>query len=129
MGDPTSDDYYKVLGVPRDASEQDISKAYKKSAVRWHPDKNGGDPTAEEAFKKVAEAYDCLSKPDKRAAYDRFGKDGVKGGMGGGGGGANFDHAQAEEIFKVRRARPRRARPRRAARSRGLAASLRARAP
>mmetsp|Transcript_3819 Transcript_3819/g.9903 ORF Transcript_3819/g.9903 Transcript_3819/m.9903 type:complete len:142 (-) Transcript_3819:35-460(-) len=100
VADPTSEDYYKVLGVSVEASETDIKQAYKKAAIRWHPDKNIGDPKAEEAFKRVAEAYACLSKPDERAAYDRHGKDGLKGPCGMGGGGGTFDHAQAENIFK-----------------------------
>jgi DnaJ-class molecular chaperone len=125
MSDPKSDDYYKVLGVAREATEQEISKAYKKAAIRWHPDKNQGDPAAEEAFKRVAEAYDTLSKKDKRATYDRFGKEGLKG-AGAGGGGGNFDHAQAEEIFTVR-ARARARLPRAAARAEAAAAASRAR--
>lgn len=109
MGDPAAEDYYKVLGVSRDATEQDISKAYKKAAIRWHPDKNQGDSKAEENFKRVAEAYDCLSNADKRAAYDRFGKAGVNG-NGMGAGGASFNSEQAEAIFKVRARAPTRAR-------------------
>src|ERR671939_100051 len=66
-------DYYEVLGVERSASEEIIIKAYRKLAVRFHPDKNPGDKTSEESFKEVGEAYEVLSDPQKRAAYDQYG--------------------------------------------------------
>jgi molecular chaperone DnaJ len=66
-------DYYEVLGVDRDAGEDEIKKAYRKLALKYHPDKNKGDPGAEEKFKEVGEAYSILSDPQKRAQYDRFG--------------------------------------------------------
>jgi len=66
-------DYYEVLGVDRTASEEDIKKAYRKLALKYHPDKNPGDKTAEESFKELGEAYEALSDSQKRAAYDRFG--------------------------------------------------------
>ncbi|MFP4687095.1 MAG: molecular chaperone DnaJ [bacterium] len=73
-----SEDYYEILGVSRDASEREIKKAFKKMAMKYHPDRNG-DPEAEENFKKIAEAYEVLSDQDQRARYDRFGKQGVQG--------------------------------------------------
>lgn len=83
---PDKRDYYEVLGVPRDAAQEDIKKAYRKLAVKYHPDKNPGDKSAEEKFKEVGEAYDVLSDADKRAAYDRYGHQAFSGGMGGPGG-------------------------------------------
>ena len=67
------EDYYDLLGVSRDATAADLKKAYRKMAVKYHPDKNGGDKAAEEMFKKVSEAYEILNDADKKAAYDRFG--------------------------------------------------------
>ena len=66
-------DFYEVLGVSRDAGEEEIKKAYRKLAVKFHPDKNPGDKTAEEKFKEIGEAYEALSDPQKRAAYDQYG--------------------------------------------------------
>ncbi|HEV2215481.1 MAG TPA: DnaJ domain-containing protein, partial [Terracidiphilus sp.] len=72
-------DYYEVLGVSRDASEQELKSAYRKQALKYHPDRNPGDQAAEERFKEASEAYQVLSDADKRAAYDRFGHAGVSG--------------------------------------------------
>ncbi|HID23412.1 MAG TPA: molecular chaperone DnaJ, partial [Planctomycetaceae bacterium] len=72
-------DYYEVLGVSRDASPEDIKKAYKKLALRYHPDRNPGDQEAVERFKEAAEAYEVLSNPEKRARYDRYGHSGLSG--------------------------------------------------
>jgi molecular chaperone DnaJ len=84
-------DYYEVLGVARNASDDDIKKAYRKKAIEYHPDKNPGNAAAEEKFKEAAEAYDVLSDGDKRARYDRFGHAGVDNQGGGFGGGAGMD--------------------------------------
>lgn len=70
-------DYYEVLGVSKDASAEDIKKAYRKMAIKYHPDKNPGDKEAEEKFKEAAEAYSVLSDPEKRSRYDQFGHSGV----------------------------------------------------
>ena len=83
-------DYYEVLGVSRDVSADELKKAYRKLAVKFHPDKNPGDKTAEDKFKEIGEAYDILSDDQKRAAYDRYGHAAFSGGMGGGGGGGGF---------------------------------------
>ncbi|HEV8131206.1 MAG TPA: molecular chaperone DnaJ [Acidobacteriota bacterium] len=72
-------DYYEILGVSRDASQQEIKRAYRRLAQQHHPDKNPGDSSAEEKFKQAAEAYTVLSDPDKRARYDRFGHAGTQG--------------------------------------------------
>ena len=74
-------DYYEVLGISRDAQEQEIKSAYRKLALKYHPDKNHGDKNAEERFKEAAEAYSVLSDPEKRARYDRFGHSGMQGGF------------------------------------------------
>ncbi|MBX6753548.1 DnaJ C-terminal domain-containing protein [Thermorudis peleae] len=68
-------DYYKILGVPRDADEKTIKEAYRRLARKYHPDMNKGDPQAEEKFKEINEAYEVLKDPEKRARYDRFGAD------------------------------------------------------
>ena len=79
-------DYYEVLGVDRDAPPEDIKKAYRKLAHQYHPDKNPGNPSAEERFKEIGEAYEVLGNPDKRQAYDRFGPAGSGRGFEGFGG-------------------------------------------
>jgi molecular chaperone DnaJ len=77
-------DYYGVLGVPRNASPEEIKKAYRQAALQHHPDRNPGSKEAEERFKEAAEAYSVLADPEKRAVYDRFGAEGLRGqGMGG----------------------------------------------
>ena len=86
-------DYYEVLGVAKTASADEIKKAYRKLAMKHHPDRNPDDKSAEEKFKEASEAYEVLSDEDKRAAYDRHGHAGVDPNMGAGGfggGGANF---------------------------------------
>ena len=84
-------EYYEVLGVAKNASDDEIKKAYKKMAIKYHPDRNPGDKEAEEKFKEAAEAYDVLRDPQKRARYDQFGPEGVNGAGGFGGGGMNMD--------------------------------------
>ena len=79
-------DYYEVLNVERTASDQELKSAYRKLAMQHHPDRNPDDPASEEKFKQASEAYQILSDPDKRAAYDRFGHAGVSNGMGDAGG-------------------------------------------
>ena len=88
-------DYYKVLGVPKDATEAEIKKAYRKLAREFHPDANKGDAKAEERFKEISEANDILGDPKRRKEYDEaralFGNGGFRAGPGGGGGSFNFD--------------------------------------
>lgn len=95
-------DYYEVLGVSKTASADEIKKAYRKMAIKYHPDKNPGDKAAEEKFKEAAEAYDVLSDADKRAKYDQFGHNmGPQGFPGGGGGGGFYSSGgmSMEDIF------------------------------
>ena len=81
-------DFYETLGVSRTATDAELKSAFRKLAMQFHPDKNPGDATAEQKFKDINEAYQCLSDGQKRAAYDRFGHEAFKQGMAGGGGGA-----------------------------------------
>jgi molecular chaperone DnaJ len=83
-------DFYEVLGVNKDASEDDVKKAYRKLAMKWHPDRNPDNPKAEEHFKEAKEAYEILSDSQKRAAYDQFGHAGVDASAAAGAGGAGF---------------------------------------
>src|SRR5262245_17481439 len=78
-------DFYKILGVEKSASAEDLKKAYRKLAMQYHPDRNKDNPSAEAKFKEINEAYDVLKDDQKRAAYDRFGSAAFEGGMGGGG--------------------------------------------
>ncbi len=96
------EDFYSILGISKSASAAEIKKAYRKKAIEYHPDKNQGDPKAEEMFKKAAEAYEVLSDADKKARYDQFGHAAFEGGGGGfGGGGMNMDDifSQFGDIF------------------------------
>lgn len=94
-------DYYEILGLSKGATATEIKKAYRKKAIEYHPDKNPGDDTAEERFKKAAEAYEVLSNPDKKARYDQYGHQAFEGGGGFGGGGMNMDDifSQFGDIF------------------------------
>jgi len=87
-----------VLGVSREASDQELKSAYRKQALKYHPDRNPGDHTAEEKFKEASEAYQVLSDADKRAAYDRFGHAGL-GGQGSGFGGPFSGAMDISDIF------------------------------
>ena len=97
-------DYYEVLGVSKGASEEEIKKAYKKLARKYHPDMNPGDKEAEEKFKEINEANEVLSDPDKKARYDQFGFAGVDPNYGAGAGGGaygagGFDFGDLGDIF------------------------------
>src|SRR5690606_21736920 len=94
-------DPYEVLGVARNASADEIKKAYRKLAIKYHPDKNPGDKAAEEQFKEAANAYEILGDPEKKARFDRFGHAGAGGGGGFHGGGMNMDDifSQFGDIF------------------------------
>jgi len=90
----TKRDYYEILGVSRNATQEEIKKAYRQKALQYHPDRNPGDKEAEEKFKEAAEAYEVLSDPEKRARYDKFGHAGVKGS------GGFADGMTIEDIFR-----------------------------
>lgn len=96
-------DYYGTLGISRDASQEEIKKAYRKKALACHPDRNPGDPKAEEMFKQVSEAYEVLSDENRRRIYDQYGEEGLKGaGMGGGpGGGFAGGFSSMEEALRT----------------------------
>jgi molecular chaperone DnaJ len=106
-------DFYDILGVKKDAAEGDIKRAYRKLAMEWHPDKHKGDKTAEDKFKEINKAYETLSDPQKKAAYDQFGEAGANFGSGGFGGGysgggfdfnnfqGNFDGQGFADIFEA----------------------------
>ena len=88
-------DYYEILGVARDASDDDIKKSYRRLAMQWHPDKNAGSQEAEDRFKAITEAYDVLRDPQKRAAYDRYGEAGLRGAS------AGFHHVDLSEALGI----------------------------
>jgi molecular chaperone DnaJ len=87
--------YYDVLGVAKDADEKVLKSAFRKKAMEYHPDRNPGCKDSEAKFKEMSEAYEVLNDPQKRAAYDRFGKAGLNGGAGGGGA-----QGRPEDIFR-----------------------------
>ncbi|XP_045922824.1 dnaJ homolog subfamily B member 6b isoform X2 [Micropterus dolomieu] len=101
-------EYYQILGVQKNATQEDIKKAYRKLALKWHPDKNPDNKDeAERRFKELSEAYEVLSDENKRNTYDRFGKEGLSGGGGGGGGhydhfggGGGFTFRNPEDVFR-----------------------------
>ncbi len=86
-----AEDFYKILGVPKDATQEQIKKAYRKLARKWHPDVNPGNKDAEQTFKEISSAYDCLGHEEKRKLYDEFGEDGLR---------AGFDSEKAREYAK-----------------------------
>ncbi len=94
-------DYYEVLGLSNNATPEEIKKAYRKTAIKYHPDKNPDNPEAEDKFKEAAEAYEVLSNAQKKERYDRYGHQGMGGGFSGGGGGMNMDDifSQFGDIF------------------------------
>lgn len=96
----TEMDYYELLEVERTADEKVLKSAYRRLAMRYHPDKNPGDREAEARFKAINEAYDCLKDPQKRAAYDRFGHAAFQQGMGSGGSGAGAEFGDIGDIFE-----------------------------
>ncbi|KAB2644377.1 MAG: molecular chaperone DnaJ [Verrucomicrobia bacterium] len=94
------EDFYTLLGVDKNVSAEDLKKAYRKKAIQYHPDKNAGNKEAEEMFKKVAEAYEILQDPDKKAAYDRYGHAAFQGPGGGGGGARGGGGHDPFDIFR-----------------------------
>jgi molecular chaperone DnaJ len=92
-------DFYEILGVTKSASDDEIKKAYRKLAIKYHPDKNPDDKAAEEKFKEAAEAYEVLSSPEKRQRYNQYGHAGVGGASGGGGGGHYGGGMNMDDIF------------------------------
>src|SRR5512140_912914 len=89
-------DYYEVLGVEKNASADDIKRAYRRLAIKYHPDKNPGDKDAEAKFKECAEAYEVLSDPDKRKQYDQFGHEGLRGA-----GVHDYSNMRPDDIFSM----------------------------
>src|SRR5690606_28574851 len=95
---PTTRDYYEILGVEKSASEDDIKRAYRRLAMKHHPDRNPGDKEAEAKFKEAAEAYEVLSDPQKRQRYDQFGHEGLRGH---GSAAHDFSRMNVEDIFSM----------------------------
>ncbi|MDA1043661.1 MAG: DnaJ domain-containing protein, partial [Verrucomicrobia bacterium] len=97
----TKRDYYELLGIPRDSTGEQIKKAYRKLAMKYHPDRNQGDSTAEEKFKEVSEAYEVLSDTQKRQRYDQHGHDGMKSTFGPGGFDFSRDFTHVSDLQDV----------------------------
>ena len=97
----TTRDYYEVLGVEKGADADDIKRAYRRLAMKYHPDRNPGDAEAEAKFKEAAEAYEVLADDQKRQVYDQYGHQGLKGGMGGATAGHDFSRMNGEDIFSM----------------------------
>src|SRR5690625_5348932 len=91
--------YYEILGISKNASADEIKRAYRRKALKYHPDKNPGNTEAEAKFKKAAEAYEVLSDPNKRSQYDQFGHSAFEGGFGGGGMNMDDIFSQFGDIF------------------------------
>jgi len=91
--------FYEILGVPRDSAADDIRRAYKREALKHHPDRNGGDPKAEAVFEEINEAFQVLSDDQKRRIYDQFGHAGLEGGAGFGGGGIGDVFSHMQDLF------------------------------
>lgn len=94
-------DYYNTLGIARSATQEEIKKAYRKNALKYHPDKNPGDKEAERKFKEISEAYEALSNEEKRRIYDQYGADALKGAAGMGGGGGAHGFSSMEEALRT----------------------------
>lgn len=102
MGTMADQDYYELLEVPRNATVDDIKKAYRKKALKYHPDRNPGDPDAEKRFKEISEAYEVLSDDQKRKSYDHYGKEAMAGmGAGARGGGGPQGFSSMEEALRT----------------------------
>jgi len=97
----TSNDYYEILGISKNATQEEIKKAYRKLAIKYHPDKNPGDKAAEEKFKEISQAYEVLSDPQKRAQYDQLGHETfTRAGRGGAGGFSSYEFHDPFDIFE-----------------------------
>src|SRR3989338_5433765 len=94
-------DYYEALGLSRSASQEEIKKAYRKSALKYHPDRNPGDKEAEKQFKRISEAYEVLSDDKKRQLYDQYGADAVQGGASAGMGGHPGGFSSMKEALRT----------------------------
>ncbi len=97
----TTRDYYEILSLEKSASDDDIKRAYRRLAMKYHPDRNPGDTEAETRFKEAAEAYEVLSDAQKRKVYDQYGHAGLKGGMGGATAGHDFSRMNVDDIFSM----------------------------